>query len=146
MGLLSVYKADQGRGVRLFMALSCLVLSLWACVNLYDLITPVDMPPGSVWLDVDLLGLRFPVSGYMIPPAALFLGIALVVWHLTHRPKVAEFLIETEGELKKVSWPGRKEWINSSLAVMVVILIFVVYLYAVDTGLSALFIALKIGF
>jgi preprotein translocase subunit SecE len=146
MGLLSVYKGDQGRGVRIFAIIGTLVLALWACVNLYDLISPPIVPPAEVWYDVDFLGIQFPLSWYLIPPAALFVLIAVVLWSIAQKPKVAEFLIETEGELKKVSWPARKEWINSSMAVMVVILIFIAYLFAVDTGLSFLFTQLKIGF
>jgi preprotein translocase SecE subunit len=99
-----------------------------------------------LWTELDLLGVRIPISGYLIPPLILFATFAALIWILSNRPKIGEFLIETEGELKKISWPPRKEWVNSSLAVMVVIALFVVYLYAVDTGLSALFIWLQIGF
>lgn len=146
MGILSAYKSDQGRGVRIFAIVGCLVLALWACVNLYDLVTPPTIPDDQVWLDVDLLGVQFPVSAYLVPSVALFVIVAFVLWAVSNKPKVAEFLIETEGELKKVSWPARKEWISSSMAVMVVVALFVAYLFAVDTGLTFLFTKLRIGF
>jgi preprotein translocase SecE subunit len=130
----------------MFAVVGCLVLALWACVNLYELISPPIIPSDQVWYDVDLLGVQFALSWYLIPPAVLFLIVAFVVWKISNKPKAAEFLIETEGELKKVSWPAKKEWVNSSMAVMVVIVIFVAYLFAVDTGLTFLFTKLKIGF
>ncbi len=146
MGIMSIYKGDQGRAVRLFALISVWVLSLWAAVNLYHALAPGEIPPDKIWADWDLLGLKITISMYLIPSIVLFAAMAVAAWIVSHKPKVAEFLIETEGELKKISWPARKEWINSSLAVMVVIAIFIAYLYVVDFGLSALFIALKIGF
>jgi preprotein translocase subunit SecE len=146
MGFLSVYKGDQGRAVRIFALVSCLVLTLWACFNLYHWIAPADIPQGSIWLDTDLAGIHILLSPYLVPSIVLFVVALLTFWRVSQKPSVAEFLIETEGELRKMSWPARKEWVNSSLAVLVVIVIFIAFLFAVDTSLSYVFTRLKIGF
>jgi preprotein translocase subunit SecE len=56
--------------------------------------------------------------------------------------KVAEFLQQVKGELQKVTWPTRKETYGSTVVVIVLVLMVAVFLWVVDTGLSALIKAL----
>ena len=52
--------------------------------------------------------------------------------------KVAEFLQQVKAELQKVTWPTRKETYGSTMVVIVLVLMVAVFLWVVDTGLSAL--------
>jgi len=52
--------------------------------------------------------------------------------------KVAQFLRETKGELRKVTWPTPKEALASTSVVIVVVLIVSVFLGVVDMGLTRL--------
>jgi preprotein translocase subunit SecE len=56
--------------------------------------------------------------------------------------KVAEFLQQVKAELQKVTWPTRKETYGSTVVVIVLVLMVAVFLWVVDTGLSALIKAL----
>ena len=56
--------------------------------------------------------------------------------------KVTEFLHQVKAELQKVTWPTRKETYGSTVVVIVLVLMVAVYLWVVDTGLSALIKAL----
>ncbi|HBT51255.1 MAG TPA: preprotein translocase subunit SecE [Petrotoga sp.] len=49
------------------------------------------------------------------------------------------FLTSVWQEAKKINWPTRKELLNSTLVVLIVIAIFAVYLFAIDFGLLQLF-------
>ncbi len=49
-----------------------------------------------------------------------------------------EYLEEVKGELKKVTWPTRKETLSTGLAVVVLVFIVSVYLGVIDFGLSRL--------
>jgi preprotein translocase subunit SecE len=49
------------------------------------------------------------------------------------------FLTSVWQEAKKVNWPTRKELLNSTLVVLIVIAIFAVYLFAIDFGLLQFF-------
>ncbi|MBI4574748.1 MAG: preprotein translocase subunit SecE [Planctomycetes bacterium] len=51
---------------------------------------------------------------------------------------VSDFLIETEGEMKKVSWPTRAEVVGSSVVVIATVMVLGVYMYIVDFGLDRL--------
>jgi preprotein translocase subunit SecE len=55
----------------------------------------------------------------------------LMGW-MVNRQRVADFLIATEGEMKKVSWSSRKEVIGSTKVVIVTTLIMAAVLFVVD--------------
>jgi preprotein translocase subunit SecE len=46
------------------------------------------------------------------------------------------FLQDVRGELQKTSWPSRKEVRNTTIVVIVFVMICAVYLYAVDYALQ----------
>ena len=52
--------------------------------------------------------------------------------------KVTEFLQQVKAELQKVTWPTRKETYGSTVVVIVLVLMVAVFLWIIDTGLSAL--------
>lgn len=52
--------------------------------------------------------------------------------------KTTEFLANVKGELKKVTWPTRKDTYASTLVVIVLVLAVAVFLWAVDSVLSML--------
>ena len=52
--------------------------------------------------------------------------------------RVGRYFREVISELKKVSWPSRKDLMNYSVAVLVFVAIFCVITFAMDTGVSAL--------
>jgi len=52
--------------------------------------------------------------------------------------KVGQFLREVKTELKKITWPARKETIASTVVVIVIVLVACVYLGIVDMILSRL--------
>lgn len=50
--------------------------------------------------------------------------------------KVKQFLSEAKAELKKVTWPTRKQAVASTAVVIVVVAIIAVFLSLVDLGLA----------
>jgi preprotein translocase subunit SecE len=50
--------------------------------------------------------------------------------------KTTEFLANVKSELKKVTWPTRKETYSSTAVVIVLVLVVAVFLYVVDLILS----------
>jgi preprotein translocase subunit SecE len=49
---------------------------------------------------------------------------------------VRQFLIEAKAELKKVTWPTRKQAVASTAVVIVVVVIIALFLSLVDFGLA----------
>ena len=52
--------------------------------------------------------------------------------------KTLQFLREVKVELKKVTWPSRKQTIGSTVVVIILVTIIAFFLGAVDIGLSSL--------
>lgn len=52
--------------------------------------------------------------------------------------KVSQFLREVRAELKRVTWPNRKETIGSTSVVLVLVLIVAIFLGIVDMSLHRL--------
>lgn len=50
--------------------------------------------------------------------------------------QLKEFFEESKVELKKVTWPSRKETISTSIAVVVLTIVMSLFLWIVDLGLS----------
>ena len=51
--------------------------------------------------------------------------------------KTTEFLANVKSELKKVTWPTRKDTYGSTIVVIVLVLVVAVYLWVIDSALSA---------
>jgi preprotein translocase subunit SecE len=58
--------------------------------------------------------------------------------------KIKQFVRETTGELRKVSWPTRKEALNLTWIVLIVISVMAIFLGALD-WIYARFFALLLG-
>jgi preprotein translocase SecE subunit len=51
-------------------------------------------------------------------PAVFFAGLAVTVALMLNKPSMADFLIATESEMKKVSWSSRAELMGSTMVVI----------------------------
>ena len=142
-------KPGQGRWARLTAYVGFGVLALFAAVALHK-----SPGIGNKWFGdileglwtTRLFGADLTLRPVFFPSAALFLTL-MVSFHLyINRPNVGEFLIETQGEMKRVSWPTTREWIGSTIVVLVLVAVLSGFLYVADHFLSQLMQALKIGF
>ena len=50
--------------------------------------------------------------------------------------KVTKFFQEVRGEMSKVAWPAKNELFASTKVVIVISILFALYIFIVDTGLS----------
>jgi len=72
-------------------------------------------------------------------PTLMVVALAWFMFWILNRPKTADFLIATEGEMKKVSWSTRKEVIGSTKVVIVTTFILAAILAGVDILFTLLF-------
>lgn len=129
---MQVYKPDQGRMARMATFWSLVLLWLFGCNFLH------------VQLSTSFDSLRDPLGGFVIPIVAIafsgsfaitgFLFLAGVLWLFRYlqRPHVADFLIEVEGELRKVTWPTMEEVVNASIVVVVCVVVLMGFLAGSD--------------
>jgi len=76
--------------------------------------------------------------------AAWVVVFAFLTFWVMNTPRFAEFLIMTESEMRKVTWPTRREVIVSTKVVIIMTFFLAIMLWLVDIGFMKLFQALKI--
>lgn len=74
-----------------------------------------------------------------IPVIVLVVAAYLIFWLVGRQPKVVDFLIATEGEMKKVNWSTRKEVWGATKVVIVTVLALAFILAIVDVLFIAFF-------
>lgn len=126
--LSGVYKSGQGYHTRMWTAIGCASLVIWFVVFLCQKLSVFGSTPSAtliiqVCVAVGVIGL-FSALGW---------------WVLGRNPKVNDFLIETEGEMKKVNWTSRREIIGSTKVVIFVLVAMSVLLFVVDIMFMLLF-------
>jgi preprotein translocase SecE subunit len=131
------YKKDQGRYARLAAFWVLAVLVFYGSTSLHTTLS--SMFDGKLASPIG--GLVVPVFSIKLSPAFLVAATVCCVgiWFLyrwLESPKIADLLIETETELRKVTWPTTPEVINSSIVVVVCVLFLMAYLAGADWVLA----------
>ena len=118
-----IYKRGQGRYTRSVTFGAGSVIGLLFARYLYGLLTGTGL--SYYWQ-------------YGIPVALFVAAVGLMFW-IVNRPGNADFMIATEGEMKKVSWSSRREIIGGTKVVIATTLLLAVVLWAVDLAFAMFF-------
>ena len=102
----AIYKKGQGYYTRVYTAIGYALLVLW----------------GAYWLVQELKGLNVGVSAQYIQAgvAVAFIAVFSYIGYLFigKRKRSVDFLVATEGEMKKVNWSTRREIAGSTFVVI----------------------------
>lgn len=135
----SNYKKSQGMIVRTTSGIILFLIALYGCYALYKFIPPLDTsirPYRATFWGTELIKLPlfdFIINYGMVLSAIFFILISLLIYRwLLNKPKTVDFLIETEDELKKVSWPPKHQYFGSTVAVIISVVVIGVFLLVVD--------------
>ena len=63
---------------------------------------------------------------------------SLLFW-IMNKPRVAEFMIATEAEMKKVNWPSKKEVYGSTIVVIGGTILLAALLFVINISFAAIF-------
>lgn len=69
----------------------------------------------------------------------MLVGAGVTYWYTGVKPRTVDFLIATDGEMKKVNWSTRKDVINSTWVVLLWSVLLACTLFAVDTLFALVF-------
>jgi preprotein translocase SecE subunit len=119
-GFFDIYKPGQGANTRTWSGVGYGALVVWFAIFLYNKFSVADFGSSTqivqVGVAVTTIGI-FGLLGYY------FLGL---------NKKAGDFLIATEGEMKKVNWTTRKDIIGSTKVVIIVVVCMSIMLFLVD--------------
>ncbi len=127
MANVQIYKRNQGKYTRSLTFVGVMVLVVAGAYQLSKYLGSYDATKTAY--------IQFGA------PTVLTLLMAWLMFWLVNRPNTADFLIATEGEMKKVSWSSKKEIIGSTKVVIVTTFIIAAILFGVDVIFRVFFSA-----
>ena len=137
---LKFYKKGQGTVIRITAWIALSLVILYGAISLYKTLPKIDIDKNATFWGNPLFKIpffEFPVTpALLISTAVLLLGVAGVYLFVINKPASVDFLIETEVELRKVSWPPRYEYLGASLAVIISVVFFSLFIYGADNVLQ----------
>lgn len=128
----AIYKKGQGYYTRVYTAIGYALLVLW----------------GAYWLVQQLTGLDVGVSEQYIQAgvAVVFIGVLSYIGYLFigKRKRSVDFLVATEGEMKKVNWSTRREVSGSTVIVILISFFIAVLCWLFDNVFAWFFAAIDV--
>ncbi|MEE9405371.1 MAG: preprotein translocase subunit SecE [Algisphaera sp.] len=129
---LPIYKPGQGYWTRTLSAIGAAMLVLAGAAWLY--MTVVPRYYGS---NDNLLYIQAGVA------TGLVVFMAILIYVLLNRPRIVDFMISVEAEMKKVNWPSKKEVIGSTWVVIFGTIFIALLLFGINLLFGWFF--MKIG-
>ena len=125
------YKPEQGRWTRNGTLVGAGLLIAWGALAIYD---QLQMFQGDDFTSL------FITRGIPMAFGAVCFYLA---WRLTYAKRTtSDFMIATEGEMKKVNWSTRREVIGSTKVVIMFTAFMATFLFLADLGFQQLFKAI----
>ncbi|CAG1021924.1 hypothetical protein MTYM_01350 [Methylococcales bacterium] len=144
MSFFGVYRKGFGLYSRVAVGIALGILALFASVSLYNAL--IDLPDIAEGVKVPLIDVGLTWGLLSSVALFVFLGFFVCVFvaglETGLKPldnggkKTVEFLIDTQGELQKVSWPTRYELVGSTAVVIVSVVVIGVFVLGVDWCVS----------
>ena len=136
---MKIYKEGQGKAARNSVAAVIGLFGVVSSIRIYNyFVNPqlkFDLNSSNLeqWLSVS----SWPFDYRFIIVAPYLIGICVFgVWQYNH-PRWADFLIDTENELRnKVTWPSRKEHVNASIVVVIASILIGGFTFVADLILT----------
>lgn len=145
-GYFTIYKKGQGYWTRMGTLIGATIIAFLIVQYLYT--------HGRTWfttttikhnLDGSIEQATSPAMGKVLGLCGGFLIVFFAIVHrVMNKPRVVEFLIATDSEMKKVNWTSRAELMGSTKVVIVFMVLVSVILFFFDTFFGQLFYMLKI--
>jgi preprotein translocase SecE subunit len=67
-----------------------------------------------------------------------------IAWRLMNKPANVDFLIATDGEMKKVNWTSRRELIGSTKVVILFMFAIAIILFVLDLLFNTVFYGINV--
>ena len=104
---------------------------------------------GAVWLWEQFEGGDYgsvpPVVVASSVAVAFMIAVAVALWWFAGwSERSVDFLVATEGEMKKVNWSTRREIVGSTLVVIAIALVISAFCWIWDFAFSTLFVWMRV--
>ncbi len=126
----AIYKPGQGKWTRLLTAIGAGLLTLYMVY----------------WLMGELSGLHSANIGTikMVVGVGLIVAVAALLWYLLNKPRIVDFMIATEAEMRKVNWPSQRELFGSTWVVVCGTFMMAALIFVLDIAFAEFFVIIHI--
>lgn len=131
-GFFDIYKPSQGYYTRIWSGVMAGSMVCWMAYFFYEKLGIVSSGSTTRYI-------QFGTATAII----IVFGL-LTYWLLALNRKICDFLIATEGEMKKVNWTTRKEIIGSTKVVIFVVISMTVFVFMFDVFFMLFFSSIGI--
>jgi preprotein translocase SecE subunit len=130
--VVEIYKEGHGVLVRRVAFVALASLLVWGGTELYGWLNAGDWVRNHRWVDY-----RIPVINQFIDPAFVICWVVVItgcvlLYRGLNRERAADFLIETDTEVRKVTWPSWNDAWNSSLIVLIFVVVVTGFIFLSD--------------
>lgn len=144
MSLFAIHKKGQGSYSRVIVGIALGLLALFASISLYNVL--IGLPSIAENARIPLVDIE--ITWGLICSVALFVFLGYLICILVAgfktglKPidgsgkKSVDFLIETQSELQKVTWPTRYELVGSTIVVIISVVVIGFFILGVDWVVS----------
>jgi preprotein translocase subunit SecE len=129
-GFFSLYKSGQGYWTRLGTAIGAAAIILF--------IGWFTFTETTIFPALTAASRRYAIA------AGVVAVLALVGWWIMNAPRRAQFLVDTDSEMKKVNWASWPELVGSTRVVVFFMLLTALTLFIFDTQFHAFFYSLGV--
>lgn len=138
--MLYAHKPDEGRHARQTAFWLGVGMIFFGCYSLSVELSSwqsLRAPMFGGFTELPLLAV--PLTGAFLVAALIFVALTYAYVRFLAKPRFADHLIEVEGEMRKVTWPSFEEASNSSIVVIVTVLVMMGFLALSDYLLGEAF-------
>ncbi len=134
------YKPDEGRNARQMAFWGGEAAIAYACTSFAGYLNSFSSLRGTLmdsFTKVPIFGVT--ISGSNLIAFLVFCVLSFLWVKQLAKEKLAQHLIEVEGEIRKVTWPSFQEASNSSIVVIITVVVLMAFLSLADWALGGLF-------
>ncbi|HEV8377392.1 MAG TPA: preprotein translocase subunit SecE [Tepidisphaeraceae bacterium] len=140
-GFFSIYKSGQGYWTRMGTAAAAAALIALLARFIYKSLEARTKLDWIILNGIEKPG--FPTIKLII--TGIFVAVSAgITWFYLNKPRVVDFFIATESEMKKVNWTSRKEIIGSTKVVIIFMFMIAFFLAFVDLFFAWFFYLIKV--
>ena len=131
MSFFSVYKSGQGYWTRMISGVGASVLVLSGAAWIWNELSVISDENNRLYIQASVFVSMIVVS-------------AALLWWVLNKPRIVDFMIATESEMRKVNWPTRREIVGSTWVVICGTMLMATLLFVVDISFALLFRAIGV--
>ena len=138
---MEIYKKDEAKTTRRVAFVSLLIVVIWGARELGRWLTDLhsSLKTPLLFKDLNLPYYEVPLNLGVVISLVVLVGVSLWLYRFLNAERMGGLLVETETEMRKVSWPTWEDTKQSTTIVLVFVVAVAVYLTTIEVALRRVF-------